>query len=177
MESRAKALGHPIHQMLIPFPFGLLSTAVIFDIVSLFVGNAARANTLSLVAFWMIAAGLVGGLIAAPFGLIDYLAIPKGTRANSVGLLHGVGNILMLVLFAVSLWLRYTSPALAGTHQPTTMAFFIALVAFMLAGATGWLGGELVTRLSVGMDDGAHLDAPNSLTTSSARTDAHGQTL
>jgi uncharacterized membrane protein len=96
--------------MLIPFPFGLLSTAVIFDIIYLFTGTASTANTLSTVAFWMAAAGVVGGLMAAPFGLIDYLAIPRGTRAKSVGMLHGVGNAFVLVLFAVSLWLRYTSP-------------------------------------------------------------------
>ncbi len=169
MESRAKALGHPIHQMLIPFPFGLLSTAVIFDIIYLFTGTASRANTLSTVAFWMTAAGIVGGLFAAPFGLIDYLAIPRGTRAKSVGMLHGVGNVFVLVLFAVSLWMRYNSPAVPATHEPTTAAVIMSLVAFSIAGATGWLGGELVDRLGVGVDDGAHLDAPNSLTTSSAR--------
>ena len=49
MESRAKALGHPIHQMLIPFPFGLLSTAVIFDIIYLFVGTSQTAGTLATV--------------------------------------------------------------------------------------------------------------------------------
>ena len=31
MESRAKLAGHAIHPMLIAFPLGLLSTAVIFD--------------------------------------------------------------------------------------------------------------------------------------------------
>src|SRR5947209_4761924 len=105
MESRAKALGHPIHQMLIPFPFGLLSTAVVFDIIYLFTTTPSRANTFSTVSFWMIAAGIVGGLLAAPFGLIDYLAIPQGTRAKSVGMLHGVGNVFVLILFAVSLWM------------------------------------------------------------------------
>jgi uncharacterized membrane protein len=177
MESRAKALGHPIHQMLIPFPFGLLSTAVIFDIIYLFVSDAATANTLSTVAFWMTAAGIVGGIIAAPFGLIDYLAIPQGTRAKSVGLLHGVGNLFVLVLFALSLWMRYNSPVMAATHRPTTAALVTSIVAFLLAGATGWLGGELVDRLGVGVDDGAHLDAPNSITTSSAHSDAHGSVL
>jgi uncharacterized membrane protein len=128
---------------------------------------------MSLVAFWMIAAGIVGGLIAAPFGLIDYLAVPAGTRAKSVGLLHGVANLFVLILFAVSLWMRYDAPAPA--HQPTTTALVLSFAAFVLAGAAGWLGGELVTRLSVGMDDGAHLDAPNSLTNSSAQGDAHGK--
>jgi uncharacterized membrane protein len=168
MESRAKALGHPIHQMLIPFPFGLLSTAVIFDIVYLFVSDATTKNTLSVVSFWMIAAGIIGGLLAAPFGLIDYLAIPSGTRAKSVGLLHGVGNVFVLILFAVSLWLRYSAPAIVLTHEPTTVALVLSFAAFVLAGATGWLGGELVDRLGVGVDDGANLDAPNSLTTNSA---------
>ncbi len=177
MESRAKALGHPIHQMLIPFPFGLLGTAALFDIIYLFVSDPATANTISTVAFWMMAAGIVGGLLAAPFGLIDYLAIPNGTRAKSVGLLHGVGNVFVLVLFALSLWMRYNSPVMATTHRPTTAAIVASLVAFALAGATGWLGGELVDRLGVGVDDGAHLDAPNSLTTSSAHSDAHGSVL
>ena len=177
MESRAKALGHPIHQMLIPFPFGLLAMAVIFDIIYLFVGTPATADTLATVAFWMIAAGIVGGLAAAPFGLIDYLAIPQGTRAKSVGLLHGVGNVFVLVLFALSLWMRYGSGAGAGWYRPTGAALAASFVAFVLAGATGWLGGELVDRLGVGVDDGAHLDAPNSLTTSNARGDAQGKVL
>jgi uncharacterized membrane protein len=164
MESKAKALGHPIHQMLIPFPFGLLATAVIFDVVHLLSSNPSRASGMAHVAFWMIAAGIVGGIVAAPFGLIDYLAIPKGTRARTVGLLHGAGNVVVLLLFAASLWLRYDAPAVANTHHPTSLALTLSFVGFALAGLTGWLGGELVDRLGVGVDDGAHLDAPNSLT-------------
>src|ERR1051325_8196484 len=162
MESRAKALGHPIHQMLIPFPFGLLATAVIFDIIYLFVGTRQTADTLATVSFWMIAAGIVGGLLAAPFGLIDYLAIPTGTRAKSVGLLHGVGNVFVLVLFAASLWMRYGVATATGAYRPTGAALAASFVAFVLAGATGWLGGELVDRLGVGVGDGAHPDGPNS---------------
>src|SRR5947209_14579606 len=154
MESRAKALGHPIHQMLIPFPFGLLSTAVIFDIVYLFVSDPATKNTLSLVAFWMIAAGIVGGLVAAPFGLIDYLAIPQGTRAKSVGMLHGVGNVFVLLLFAASLLLRYTSPAIASKHQPTTLALVLSLTGFVLASAPGMLSIVSVTHLGLRLDLG-----------------------
>ena len=177
MESRAKALGHPIHQMLIPFPFGLLSTAVIFDIIYLFVNTPTTADTLATVAFWMMGAGIVGGLVAAPFGLIDYLAIPTGTRAKSVGLLHGVGNVFVLALFALSLWMRYGAANATGAYRPTGAALAASFVGFMLAGGTGWLGGELVDRLGVGVDDGAHLDAPSSLKTSDARGDAHGKVL
>ena len=39
VESRAKIMGHPIHPILIPFPLGLLSTSVVFDVVYLLTGN------------------------------------------------------------------------------------------------------------------------------------------
>ena len=154
MEARAKILGHPIHQMLIPFPFGLLATAVVFEAIYLAWGNPAMAT----VAYWMIVAGIIGGLVAAPFGLIDYLAIPSGTRAKSVGALHGGGNVVVLLLFAASWWLRVDDPA-----RPELLASVLAFAGAVLALGTGWLGGELVDRLSVGVDDGAHLDAPSSL--------------
>ena len=38
-----------------------------------------------------------------------------------------------------------------------------------LSVVTAWLGGELVDRLGVGVYDGAHLDAPSSLTALPAR--------
>jgi uncharacterized membrane protein len=159
MESKAKALGHPIHQMLIPFPFGLLSTAVIFDIIYLIWGNP----TMATVSYWMIIAGIIGGIVAAPFGLIDYLAIPQGTRAKSVGLLHGGGNVVVLLLFIGSWWLRYGNAENVIAYLPTTLALALSFVGFALAGLTGWLGGELVDRLSVGVDDGANLNAVSSL--------------
>ena len=159
MESKAKALGHPIHQMLIPFPFGLLATAVIFDIIYLIWGSPV----MGVVAYWMIIAGIIGGLLAAPFGLIDYIAIPQGTRAKSVGLVHGLGNVVVLLLFAGSWWMRYGAASHAAAYAPGTLALVLSFAGFLLAGVTGWLGGELVDRLSVGVDDGAHLDAPNSL--------------
>jgi len=159
MESKAKALGHPIHQMLIPFPFGLLSTAVIFDIIYLIWVNP----TMTTVSYWMIIAGIIGGIVAAPFGLIDWLAIPQGTRAKSVGLLHGGGNVVVLLLFIGSWWLRYGNAEAATPYLPTTLALALSFVGFALAGMTGWLGGELVDRLSVGVDDGANLDAASSL--------------
>ena len=87
MESKAKLFGHAIHPILIVYPLGLLSTAVIFDIIYLATGNLTWAT----VSFWMIAAGIIGGLLAAVFGLIDLVNIPNGTRAKRIGLVHGLG--------------------------------------------------------------------------------------
>ncbi len=154
MESRAKIAGHPVHPMLIVFPLGLLATAVIFDIITL-VWGAGRWSEMS---FWMILVGVIGGLVAAVFGLIDFLAIPSGTRAHAIGLWHGAGNVVVVVLFAVSWFLRRPDPA-----APGALAYVLSFVAVALALVTGWLGGELVDRLGVGVDDGANLDAPNSL--------------
>ncbi|MFO7167203.1 MAG: DUF2231 domain-containing protein [Chloroflexota bacterium] len=155
MESKAKLLGHPIHPMLIVFPVGLLVTAVIFDVVRMLTGDVAFAT----VAFWCIAAGVIGGLVAAIFGLIDWLNIPAGTRAKTIGMWHGLGNVVVLALFAVSWLLRRGDPSLV----PDTLAFVLALAAAVLSVVTSWLGGEMVSRLGVGVDRGAHLDAPSSL--------------
>ena len=154
MESRAKLLGHPIHQMLIVFPLGLLGMAVVFDLLAIGLGNGYWSE----IAYWMIAAGVVTGLLAAPFGTIDWFAIPSGTRAKRIGAVHGIGNVVVVLLFAASWFLRGDAPA-----APQALALLLSFAAGGLALVTGWLGGELVDRLSVGVDDGAHLDAPSSL--------------
>lgn len=146
MESKVKLLGHPIHPMLIVFPLGLLAIGVLFDIIRMFTGNDA----LAVVAFWNIAAGVVGGLLAALFGFIDWLNVPAGTRAKQVGLLHGGGNVVVVALFAVSWLLRLGEP----NYIPSTLAFVLSLVAVLIALVTAWLGGELVYRLGVGVTPG-----------------------
>jgi uncharacterized membrane protein len=155
MESKVKLLGHPIHPMLIVFPLGLLGMSVFFDIIRLITGNEALAT----VTYWDIAAGIVLGLVAAVFGLLDWLAVPAGTRAKQVGLLHGGGNVVVVLLFAISWLLRGGSP----NYVPDTFAFILSLLGVALALVTGWLGGELVDRLGVGVDNGANLNAPSSL--------------
>jgi uncharacterized membrane protein len=154
MESRAKLLGHPVHPMLIVFPLGLLATAVIFDCIGLGMGDGTWPG----MAFYLIAAGVIGGLLAAVFGTIDWLAIPSGTRAKAIGLWHGMGNVVVVVLFAASWFLRRGTP-----NAPGTLALVLSFAGVLLALVTGWLGGELVDRLGVGVDEGAHLDAPSSL--------------
>ena len=155
MESRVKLAGHPVHQMLIVFPLGLLATAVVFDVIFLVTDNPAW----TMAAFYMIGVGVLTGLAAAVPGAIDWLAIPRGTRAKRIGLVHGAGNIVVVALFAVSWYLRRDQPG-----APPTGAVVAGLLGAGLSVVTGWLGGELVNRLGVGVDDGAHLDAPSSLT-------------
>jgi uncharacterized membrane protein len=154
MESRVKFAGHPVHPMLIVFPLGLLATAVIFDIIYLVSGNPQW----TVVAYYMIGAGVIGGLAAAVFGWLDWFAIPRGTRAKRIGLWHGVGNVVVVGLFILSWVLRRESPM-----EPPTGAIVAGLLGVVLALITAWLGGELVDRMGVGVDEGAHLDSPSSL--------------
>jgi len=166
MESKAKILGHPIHPILIVFPLGLLATSVIFDIV----GLVSQVPRWAEFATYLTAAGVVGGLLAAVPGTIDWLAIPRGTRAKRVGLVHGVGNVIVVGLFLVNWLLRRETPA-----APPTGSVAAGLIGLGLALVTGWLGGELVGRLGVGVDDGANLNAPSSLARRPARVAYGGQ--
>jgi len=155
MESKAKLFGHAIHPILIVYPLGLLSTGVIFDVIYLVTGSSTWAT----VSFWMIAAGVIGGLLAAVFGFIDYLNIPNGTRAKRIGLLHGLTNVFVMALFGISWLLRSGTP-----EAPPTVALALSFIGVGAALLGGWLGGELVERLGVGVAENAHLNAPSSLT-------------
>src|SRR5690606_16967772 len=127
MQARAKLLGHPVHQMLIALPLGGLSAAVLFDIVGLVTGSGRWTD----IAFWMIVFGVVTGLIAAVFGLIDWTAIPNGTRAKKIGAVHGIGNVVVVLLFTLSLLLRWPTP-----ESASALALLLSFVGFGIAGVT-----------------------------------------
>jgi|SRR5215203_745173 len=167
MESKIKLFGHPVHPMLIPFPLGLLGTAVLFDLIDLIVGWESLARG----AFYMIAAGILSALLAAVFGAVDWLAVPSGTRAKGIATAHGLGNVVIVVLFAAAWLLRRDDPPENAAGLPIVLEVIGVLGALV----TGWLGGELVDRLGVGVDRGANLDAPNSLSGLPASPGATGK--
>jgi uncharacterized membrane protein len=156
MESKTKLFGHPIHPMLVVFPLGLLASAVLFDILYLTTANPAFPT----VSFYMIATGVIGGLLAAIFGFIDWLGLPSNSRARSLGAWHGIGNFVIVVMFAVSWLLRRDNP----NFVPGNLSSILAFAGVGLALITWWIGGELVYRLGVAVDPGANVNAPSSLT-------------
>jgi uncharacterized membrane protein len=157
----ARLLGHQIHPMVIVFPLGLLAISVIFDLAYLATGNEAFSET----AFWNIIAGVVGGLVAAVFGFWDWLTIPRGTRAKRVGAFHGLLNVVVVALFAAN-WLTRRDELF---HAPNTATMILSLVAVGTALVAGWLGGELVERLGIGVFHDAEPNAPSSLRSSERR--------
>src|SRR5512138_267664 len=156
MESRVKLLGHPVHPMLIVFPLGLLATAVVFDILYLIFNNALFPT----VSYYMIAAGAIGGLLAAVFGFLDWSSLPSNSRAKRIGLWHGLGNFVIVLLFIGSWLLRRNNV----DFVPNSLALILSFAGAILALFTAWIGGELVFRLGVAVEPGANVNAPSSLT-------------
>jgi len=156
MESRSKILGHALHPMLVTFPIELLITGTFFDIAGMVSGYAAWHQA----AYWMIGVGVVMGLVAAIPGFIDWLAIPMGTRAKAVGILHAVLNVALLAVFAIAWLMRRGESSLL---DPGWMPIVLQIVGLGIGSVSAWLGGELVERLGVGVDSGANLNSPSSL--------------
>ena len=156
MESHSKVAGHPLHPILIALPLGLLMTSLVFD----FRAKKRLDSTDGKISRALIGAGVLSGIVAAIPGIIDWLNTPEGSRARAIGAWHGGGNVLALTLFALS-WKKRRP----NETQPDTSAVALSVIASAILGVTGWLGGEMVYRLGIGVDPGANPDAPNSLVT------------
>lgn len=154
MKTSATFLGHPIHQMVIVLPLGLLATSSTFDLYGSATGNREVLRS----SHHMLSAGLVTALGAAVPGAVDFFGIPSNTRAKKIGLIHGVGNLIVAGLFAAS-WAKRRRRA----GRPPSSAIALSAAGAVLALVTGWLGGELVDTLAIGVHEGANPNAPNSL--------------
>lgn len=157
MKARVEVAGHAVHPMLVVFPLGLLATSVAWDICRLATDNPAWGT----VAFWTILAGVIGGLAAAVPGFIDWLAIPSGTRARSVGLYHMILNLAVVGLFIVSLIARGVAPHGYGMVGVGRMIW--GWIGVAIAVVSAWLGGELVETLGVSVREDANVNAASSL--------------
>jgi uncharacterized membrane protein len=156
--AKIRVAGHALHPMLIVFPLGLLGTSLAWDLVYL----ATRDPMWAQIAFWTIVAGVIGAVLAAAPGFIDWMAIPDHTRAKRIGIYHLVLNVLVLFLFIISAAARYTH----GYTSPTLGMMVIGWIGVLLAIVSGWFGGELVERLGIGVYPDANANAPSSLKTS-----------
>ena len=96
MKSRANISGHPIHPMLIPFPVAFFTGTLIFDVLAVVNNNESLWN----IGEWLIVAGIIGGVLAAIPGVIDFLGtVPPDSSAKKRATKHGLTNVAMLILF------------------------------------------------------------------------------
>lgn len=144
---RAKIGGHPIHPMLVVFPIGLYVISFIFDLIYLSTGDPLWYR----MAFWTMLFGLVGNLAAALPGFIDYLALRPNTEARQIATYHmGIGTALAILYFANLLFRNWG--VIAPSITPAG-PIILSLVGVLLIGIQGWLGGELVYRHGVGVEE------------------------
>jgi uncharacterized membrane protein len=141
MSTPASVKGHPIHPMLVGVPIGLWVFSFVCDIVFL---AGWGGPTWKIVASYTIAAGVVGAVLAAVPGFIDFLSI-SDRRVGRVALTHMVLNLLTVVLFALSFGLRVAYPL-------GSLPVLISAVGLVLLAITGWLGGELVFVHQMGVN-------------------------
>jgi uncharacterized membrane protein len=148
MSSPASIGKHPIHPMLIVFPIGLWIFSFLCDLGYVFQGDRVWWD----VAFYTLVGGLVGALVAAVPGFIDFLSI-RSSEARTVARVHMLINLTVVGLYAINLWLRLWDPPL------TLLPMLLSGIAVVLLGISGWLGGELVYVHGMGVEPAAAPDA------------------
>jgi uncharacterized membrane protein len=141
MSTPASIAGHPIHAMLVPLASGLWVFSLVCDVAWLIGwGSEVWLD----VAFYTLAGGIVGALLAAIPGFIDLLDLPPG-KVKKIAVTHMAINLGAVVLFAVNFGLRFS----ATPGAPTPM--LLSAIGVVMIGVSGWLGGELVYAHGVGV--------------------------
>lgn len=135
--------GHPFHPILVTIPIGAWTASLIFDAVSYL---SEEPEIFATGALWLIGIGIVGALAAALIGILDLLAIPRGTKAFRTGLIHMGLNFTVIILFAAGFALR------VGTLDEGPVGLIpllVSVIALALLGISGWLGGKLAYTYGV----------------------------
>jgi len=132
--STASYKGHPLHPILIPLPIGLWIFSLVSDLIFKFGFGSSVWNE---VAFYTLAGGIVGALIAALPGFVDLVGITN-PKTKSIAIWHMLLNLLAVAVFAADFWLRMSRPA--GDNIPIVLS----VVGVILIMITGYLGGEMV---------------------------------
>jgi uncharacterized membrane protein len=145
--------GHPLHPALVTLPIGAWGASLLFDVASRVVDDPAFLVQGSR---WLIAFGVLTALGAAMVGFLDLFAIPTGTRAHRVALLHMTLNLAVVTSYTVSFLLRPApdTGADAGSVAGVGIGYIAAsAVTFAVVGVSGFLGGELAYRYGVRVAD------------------------
>jgi uncharacterized membrane protein len=148
MKTIASFAGEPIHPMLVHYPIALWTTSVITDALYFF----QRNSSLMLISKFLIAAGIVGALLAALPGIVDWTTI-SDRAAKRTGNLHLVLNVSALLLFGVSLYLRMKNYGAPLVNFQLKVPFVVSLVGWLDMSIAASLGGKLVYQHRMGVDE------------------------
>lgn len=146
MASKASLAGHPIHPMIIPFPLALWTTSFICDVIFYFWRN----TSLVLISKFLLAAGCLGAVAAAIPGIVDWTAI-RNSKVKRIANWHARLNVIALIIFATSLYLRMNSGGAPWVNYSLKIPFLLSLLGVILISISGWLGGALSFEHGVGV--------------------------
>ena len=152
MASPASIAKHPIHPVLVALPIGLWIFSLVSDVIYV---TGWGGFAWKEVAFYAMAGGFVGALMAAVPGLIDLLSMSSG-KVKTIGIWHMSINLLVVGLFAINLWLRYQA---APSAAPP---IWLSVIGVVLLGVAGWLGGEMVYVHGVAVEPQGDANRENS---------------
>ena len=130
-------------------PLGAWVLSLLFDLISRAVDDD-RADAYASGAELLIGVGIIGALLAAIWGVLDYRTIPRGTPAFRTATLHLVLNDVTSCCSPCR-----GSSAAATTTRPRAPDSSCVRRALALLGASGWLGGKLAYRFGVRVVDEA----------------------
>lgn len=138
--------GHPFHPILVTIPIGTWVASFVFDIIALVADDPGPYVTAANI---LILIGLIGAVLAAAVGLLDLSMLERGTAARKTALIHMSLNLAVMVLFLVSLLVRWGH----GDDDISVIGFILSIVALALLGVSGWLGGKLAYHYGVRVAD------------------------
>lgn len=141
--STAQIGGHPIHPMLIPFPITCLVGALVTDIFFLNSGDRGFA----IASQWLIGFGVGTGLLAAAFGLIDYMGDDR-IRRLGVALQHMLANVTAVAVSIINFAIRLDDPTDVGS-----LGVYLSGAVVLILLYSGWLGGHMVYRHRVAVQE------------------------
>ena len=139
----ARIATHPIHPMLIPFPITCLVGAFVTDLLFLAYGDSGFASA----SRWLLGYGIATALLAAAFGLIDFMGDDRIRRLNHA-LQHMIANVAAVVVSIVNLAIR-----LDGDDNIRSLGLYLSGAVVLILIFSGWRGGDLVYRHAVGVID------------------------
>lgn len=140
---QGKWLGHPLHPAIVHVPIGAWLAACVLDVVTLSGWTRGGPGRL---AFYCVAAGLVGALLAAAPGIADWASIKRGKPAKKLGVYHMVLNIAAVIVWGVNFAQRL------ATTQPVNGAILTtSIVGSLLVLAGGYIGSLMVFDHGIGV--------------------------
>ncbi len=142
MKDKVRFKNHPIHPMLIPLPIGLWIFSLAADIIYRAGGNASW----STVAYYSMAGGIVGAIVAAVPGFLDYLDLGP-SRVKQIAMQHMLLNVAALVLYIINFTIR------GGGNPNAATPFVLSIIGVLGIIVSGWLGGHMVYVHGMAVDE------------------------